>query len=148
MPLPRRLTFRFRAKRRADLTLDRILNWADAFHARFRRWPTRVDGTRGLSGTSWPALDSALRNGLRGLPGGTTLARLLLERRGVRHWSHLPPLTATRILAWADAHHARTGRSTAPGRSPRRRARHGWRSITRCAAAGAVCRAAPPSPDS
>jgi hypothetical protein len=35
-------------------------------------------------GQTWLALDSALRNGHRGLPGGDSLARLLARERGVQ----------------------------------------------------------------
>jgi hypothetical protein len=47
----------------------------------------------------------ALRLGLRGLPGGSSLARLLDEQRRVRNVKNLPPLTEEQILAWADEHH-------------------------------------------
>lgn len=109
MPLPRRLGYRFRAKRRPDLTIKQILGWCDDFHASAKRWPTRRDGARGLPDATWAALDSALQKGARGLPGGTTLAKLLFTHRAVRHLHFLPPLTANQILAWADAHHKRTG---------------------------------------
>ena len=49
-------------------------------------------------------------SGLRGLAGGSSLPRLLAEQRGVRNVHGLPPLTEEQVLAWADAHHARTGR--------------------------------------
>jgi hypothetical protein len=109
MPLPRRLTYRFRVRRSADLTVEQILSWCDAFHAREKRWPTRRDGTRGLPNTSWTAVNGALQKGLRGLPGGSSLPKLLLASRGVRHHLYLPPLAVAEILAWADAHHRRTG---------------------------------------
>ena len=109
MPLPRRLTYRFRVRRNADLTFDQILNWCDAFHTREKRWPTRRDGTNGLPNTSWAALNAALQKGARGLPGGSSLPKLLLAHRGVRHHLYLPPLTVPQILVWADAHHTRTG---------------------------------------
>ncbi len=109
MPLPRRLTYHFRVSRRADLTVTQILNWCDEFHVRVKRWPTRRDGTRCLPSTSWAALNAALQKGVRGLPGGSSLPKLLLEHRGVRHHLYLPPLTIAQILIRADAHHARTG---------------------------------------
>src|SRR5262249_6167740 len=59
---------------------------------------------------TWGRLDRALQTGSRRLPGGSTLARLLAERRGVRSRRHTPPLTVKQILRWADAHHKRTGR--------------------------------------
>lgn len=137
MPLPKRLTYRFRVKRRADLTAERVLAWCDAFHRSTKRWPTRGDGTRGLPNTSWAAVDSALQKGLRGLPGGTTLARLLHDHRGVRHKNHLPPLTAGQILAWADAHHARTSGWPLDGSGPIPEAPgETWRAVEKALRAG------------
>src|SRR5262249_13734061 len=48
--------------------------------------------------------------GHRGLPGGTSLARLLAQHRGKRNPKALPRLSLARILAWADAHSSATGR--------------------------------------
>jgi hypothetical protein len=104
-----KLPIRPRAKKPL-LTVHGILAWADDFHANCGRWPKYNDGrVPGTADQTWRAADAALRVGNRGLPGGTTLAKLLLEHRGRRHW-HLPVrLTVTQILAWADAHHTRTG---------------------------------------
>src|SRR5205807_6431475 len=60
------------------------------------------------AGGTWAAVDHALRVGLRGLPGGSSLSQLLAARRGYRH-PH-KRLTLGQILRWADAHRARTGR--------------------------------------
>ena len=57
----------------------------------------------------WKKIDHALREGPRGLPGGTTLARLLLEHRGARAPHRPPDLSIDQILAWADDHRAATG---------------------------------------
>jgi hypothetical protein len=54
-------------------------------------------------------MEDALRCGLRGLPGGSSLALLLLERRGVRNHVHLAPLKLRDIRRWARAHRQRTG---------------------------------------
>lgn len=105
MPRPRRRHRRLRP----DLTIAQVLNWADEFLARFGRWPTRTDGRAGLPDTTWSAVDACLKSGSRGLNRGSSLAKLLLERRGRRHKKYLPPLTPPGILAWADAHQARTG---------------------------------------
>jgi hypothetical protein len=92
------------------ITTDQILEWADAFHALHRRWPRRKDGRiRGSLGVTWQAVDVALSQGLRDLPGGSSLAKLLHEERKHRHRFLLPHLTANGILAWADAHRRRTG---------------------------------------
>ncbi len=53
---------------------------------------------------------TALRCGLRGLRGGTTLPRLLCKRRGARNEKALPSLSERQILAWAKAHFQATGR--------------------------------------
>jgi RHS repeat-associated protein len=101
---------RFRpAPPRPDLTVAQILDWADAFQARFGRWPTYQDGGAGLPDTTWCALDSCLRRGHRGLNPGSSLAQLLLTHRGRQHAHRRPALTPALILSWADAHHARTG---------------------------------------
>jgi hypothetical protein len=41
------------APQRPDLTAEQILDWADRFEARFGRWPTKTDGRRGLTDTTW-----------------------------------------------------------------------------------------------
>lgn len=66
-----------------------------------------MDGSRG---ETWLAVDRRLRRGGRGLPGGSSLPRLLAEARGVRNTSAVPPLRVTQILAWAREHKRRTGR--------------------------------------
>jgi len=52
----------------------------------------------GPLGTTWRQIDNALRLGLRGLPGGSSLAQLLAHRRGYRNVRALPPLTEELIL--------------------------------------------------
>lgn len=56
-----------------------------------------------------PGVDSASRSDIRGLPECPSPARLLDENRGVRNERDLPALTHEQVLAWADAHHARSG---------------------------------------
>ncbi len=93
------------------LTPQQILIWADAYHRRTGRWPGQASGrVTGASGESWHKLDSALRMGLRGLPGGSSLAELFRVERGVRNKSRTPRLSRANILAWADAWHAQHGR--------------------------------------
>jgi hypothetical protein len=99
------------ATSKPKLTVAQILRWADAHRRRTGRWPTYRDGPiPEARGDTWTAVAAALREGLRGLPGGTSLALLLAEHRGRRTRAALPPLTEAQILDWADAHHARTGR--------------------------------------
>ncbi len=96
---------------RAPLTERKIIRWADAFHARTDRWPNRKSGPiPEAPGETWLAVENALRQGLRGLPGGSSLVQLLVERRGIRNANRPPRLTIRQILAWADAFHERAGR--------------------------------------
>jgi hypothetical protein len=96
--------------RRPSFNVSQVLAWADAFHERTGRWPHGDSGrVWGCPGESWRRIDNGLRLGLRGLPSGSSLARLLAEQRGVRNSSALPHLTLKQVLAWADAHLRRTG---------------------------------------
>jgi hypothetical protein len=96
---------------RGPLTAERILAWADAHHASTGRWPTSWSSgpVRGADSETWQSVDAALRDGRRGLPGGTTLARFLAEHRQAPNVYTAPSLTAARILAWAEDHHRATG---------------------------------------
>ncbi|MFL5245644.1 MAG: hypothetical protein ACJ8FY_26405 [Gemmataceae bacterium] len=87
-----------------------ILQWADAYHERTGRWPRRESGLV-MEGSleKWKGVDLALRQGIRGLGGGTSLALFLAERRSVRNVWTRPSFTIAQILEWADAFHARTG---------------------------------------
>src|SRR5262245_7208720 len=98
-------------KKKPKLTIARILRWADAHHASTGRWPSIHSGeVAAAPRESWGAVNMALRLGSRGLPGGMTLSQLLSKHRSKRpRYYHPPRLTIRQILAWADAHHARTG---------------------------------------
>jgi hypothetical protein len=120
-----------RILRRRPLSIEEILAWAGLHQHETGRWPTKDSGAiLGATGDTWGQIDHALREGLRGLPGGTSLARLLAEHLGVRNIHDLPPLTENAILQWADEHFARHGTwptqnsGTIPG--PHRET---WRSI-------------------
>jgi hypothetical protein len=116
MGKPQRVTKRrFRralaARRPATLSISKILDWADAYRRRTGRWPTIEAGPiPATDGEKWRKVDNALRLGLRGLPGGSSLARLLTAKRSVRNLKGLPPLTIRQILAWADSYHAHRGK--------------------------------------
>jgi hypothetical protein len=101
------------------LTVAQVLAWAESHHARTGRWPKRKDGlVRDALGEDWFSIDQYLRKGLRGLPGGRSLAKLLRDERGVRNPRIPPDLTEARILAWAQAHRRRTGRWPAQASGP------------------------------
>lgn len=95
---------------RAPLSIPAILSWADAYYRRVGNWPTRSSGPiAGTNNDTWSQIDAALMNGQRGLRGGSSLAKLLADRRGRRNIRELPRLTITQILIWADSHKQRTG---------------------------------------
>lgn len=107
---PRRRPLRLRAKPKPPLRVAQILAWADSHRRRTGSWPTARDGYVGDAwDTTWKSIDKALRAGCRGLTGGSSLARLLSERRGVRNHKALPPYRLSDILTWADAHRRSTG---------------------------------------
>ncbi|HUY93589.1 MAG TPA: hypothetical protein VMV10_32985 [Pirellulales bacterium] len=90
--------------------VDEILAWADAHRSRTGCWPQSDSGpVAGAPGENWRAVEAALRAGIRGLPGGSSIAKLLAERRGVRNSRVPPPYSVKQILAWAEAHCERTG---------------------------------------
>jgi len=90
--------------------IEEILKWADAHCARKGVYPTRTSGAiREAPGETWYAVNSALIQGGRGMEGGSSLARLLAEKRGVKNIQGLPKLTDEQILAWADAYYEKHG---------------------------------------
>ncbi len=97
-------------KRLPRLTVSQIIKWADAHHKRTGKWPQQKTGrVHEAPGEDWLKIDTYLRRGLRGIRGGSSLAKLLDKHRGVRNQMHQPPVTIKQILTWADAHRAQTG---------------------------------------
>jgi hypothetical protein len=97
-------------QRKPSLRIAQLLSWADHHRARTGSYPNADSGAVLAAPTeNWGAINQALLAGLRGLPGQDSLARLLYRERGRPHRRHLPALTEDDILAWAEAHHARTG---------------------------------------
>src|SRR6188472_1272632 len=89
---------KIRGPRRPTST-DQIVAWADQYHERTGRWPNVKSGRRHLPlGEHWKLLDGSLRLGLRGLPKGSSLSKLLAQRRNVRSGRNLPSLTEAQIL--------------------------------------------------
>src|SRR5262249_3259031 len=57
------------------------------------------------SDETWQRVNAALHFGLRGLPGGSSLAKTLDEHRGVRNIQDLPDLQIAQIVEWAKSYH-------------------------------------------
>jgi hypothetical protein len=91
-------------------TITQILVWVDEHHTRTGRWPHNTDGPiPTTNGETWFAVDMALRKGLRGMPGGSSLAKFLAAKRRVPNRAAMPKLTTEQILDWADRFHRQTG---------------------------------------
>ena len=96
--------------------------------ARTGRWPTGSSGPcLEAPGEHWGSLISAIHEGQRGLPGGSTFAQLLIKHRGHRSKGHAPRLSIPQILAWAEAFHTRHGKW--PTSALRTRRRRAWRDL-------------------
>jgi hypothetical protein len=97
---------------RGTFTVAQILLWADQYHAATGLWPkaSTTAPVLGMPGETWGTIDAALTRGRFGLPGGSSLSRLLLEHRGPVTRVRVPDLTIEEVLAWADANHAAHGR--------------------------------------
>jgi hypothetical protein len=103
----------------SELSNAQILAWADHHHRWTQKWPQIHSGTIvNAVGETWKRIDKALRMGSHGLPGKSSLAQLLNERRGVRNPAAPPPLSAAQILAWADAYWHRSGKWPVSGSGP------------------------------
>src|SRR5262249_21588425 len=69
--------------RQAAVSVALILAWAQAHRRRTGSWPNRESGpVAEAAGETWSAIDLALCYGHRGLPGGSSLARLVAAGRG------------------------------------------------------------------
>src|SRR5262245_42780909 len=110
MSLPMSRRRNIPSARKPTFYIADILRWADEYHDKTGRWPVAKSSGRVASqgGLTWVAIDAALSKGCRGLPGGTTLAKLLVESRGYRHHLQAPRLTVRLIIKWAEAHRRRT----------------------------------------
>jgi len=96
--------------KRETLTIEQILDWADRHHDRTGRWPTSRSGPIiDRPDRTWESVQTALVKGTCGLPGGSTLHRLLARRRKARDARMtVPDLTLKKVLDWVDSHWART----------------------------------------
>ena len=106
-------------KRLPKLTPDQILVWADAHHQRTGKWPNSSSGTVSeVPSETWAGIHSALRVGIRGLAGDSSLPRLLSEKRGVPNRMRLSRLSIDQVLAWADSHNQTHGKWPTPRSGP------------------------------
>jgi hypothetical protein len=101
------------------LTVPQILEWAKKYHHRHGKWPNvESEPVDQSPDDTWHVIDRALRNGTRGLPGGSSLPKLLSKHLGARKQRHLPPLSESQIIRWAKAYLRRTGKRPTHGSGP------------------------------
>ena len=86
-----------------QLTIPEILRMADRHHQITGQWPITRDGAvHGEDNLTWEGVNTCLRKGGRGLPGGNSLARVLAKHRPVVDRRRIrADLTAKQIKDWA-----------------------------------------------
>ena len=85
------------------LTQKFILEWSDHHYSFEGSLPNLASNNDHCApGETWAAIDRALRNGCRGLPGGSSLAMLLRKKRGYRTSADALPLNTQLLLEWLD----------------------------------------------
>jgi len=66
-----------------DLTIVKVLAWADAHQKRTGEWPNRESGRVAGTGETWAGINTALNRGSRGLVGGS-ITQTTLESATLR----------------------------------------------------------------
>jgi hypothetical protein len=92
------------------LTVRQIVTWAVEHFERTEMWPIHKSGLIVAEPReNWQSIDSALRLGLRGLLGRSSLSRVISAHRGGARPHHRPVLKTERIIEWARAYLRRFG---------------------------------------
>ena len=96
--------------KKSPITLDKILEWADAHKKATGKWPNQTSGNIiGVLDENWANVEQALQSGLRGLDK-SSLAKLLEKHRGKRNIAAIGRLSEKTILEWADQYLAINGK--------------------------------------
>lgn len=102
---------RFHRKEQPPFSVEEILAWADRHQQRTGHWPNAKSGiVADAPPATWAIVNTALKIGIRGLQGDSSLVKLLIARRGIRSGAYRPPLDLRQIAAWAEEHRRRHGR--------------------------------------
>jgi hypothetical protein len=98
------------SNRLPKFSAKQILQWADAHFQHTTRWPTPHSGEiLEAPGETWSIVESALHEGLRGLPPGSSLAKLLAQAGRKQPHCLSPDLSPQQITTWAHAYYRREG---------------------------------------
>lgn len=97
--------------RKEPYSEDQILEWARAYLDRHGVWPTAADGViPETGGLTWSGINKSLFFGSHGLPGGSTLKKLLVAKGVIRsRRRHRPSLNLDEIWKWAQAYQRKHG---------------------------------------
>ena len=120
----------------ARLSVRRILGWVDEHKTRFGKFPTIHDKRSPAPGESWMAINAALERGSRGLPGASSLPKLLADHRGAARGIHRPRLKLATIATWARKHHKSTGQWPTEGAGEVIGTDERWDNIAQCVRLG------------
>lgn len=73
---------------RPPLINEKILKWAEHQYRVTGSWPNCNSGAVvDVPGETWAAINAALSKGQRGIPGGSSLAKLLAKRWHIGRWA-------------------------------------------------------------
>lgn len=102
---------RIRKNSKPQLRQTQIAAWARNHRRGTGQWPSSLSGRIPESdGDTWMQVDTALRLGQRGLPGGISLSRLLEKTYGRKPGKQRRQFADRDIINWAKAFHHRHGR--------------------------------------
>jgi hypothetical protein len=105
--------------RRPTYRIEQILVWVDEHKQRTGKWPKQTSGRiEAAPSENWRRVNEALRLGKRGLVGGSSLAALLSQYRGVRTRIDLVQLSENLIVRWARKFKRKSGRWPDRGSGP------------------------------
>ena len=90
---------------RSLLTISMIVEWIRKYIEKHGRKPTLKDGyIEFTKNETWSKIDTNLREGNRGLPGNSSLAKLIETEFGIRGYHNPLSLTKELIIDWIKQH--------------------------------------------
>jgi hypothetical protein len=102
----------FGIKNRANiplLTENKICEWIQQFIDKYKRKPIIADGVIEFAldeyaGETWGKINDSLMNGMRGMPKGSSLTKIIEKQFGIRGYCTPPNLSLDMIRNWIHQH--------------------------------------------
>ena len=92
--------------RRPCFTVHLLSIWCAVYFRKHGKYPTKTSGLietiDTYAGTTWNDINNALRYGLRGIAGGSSLSNFIQQEFDKRNKKRLPELTEKMIIAWME----------------------------------------------